>query len=49
VTLPIQKLLFLGDEILLNLSYASSPSINPSKSEGGQDFLNYHILSVLSG
>jgi hypothetical protein len=36
VTLPIQKLLFFGDEILLKLSYASSPSLNPFKSEGGQ-------------
>ena len=33
---PFQKLVSFGDEILLNLNYASSPSLNPSKSEGGQ-------------
>src|SRR4030067_3703838 len=36
VTLPFQKLVFFGNESLPNLNYASSPSLNPFKSEGGQ-------------
>ncbi len=33
---PFQTRAFFGDEILLNLNYASSPPLKPFKSEGGQ-------------
>jgi hypothetical protein len=36
VILPFRKLVFFGDEILPHLKYASSPLLNPFKSEGGQ-------------
>jgi hypothetical protein len=49
VILPCQNLVFFAQEILPNLNYASSPSLNPFKSEGGQaldDDIGFYNISV---
>jgi len=47
--LALQNLVFFGQEIIPNLNYASSPLLNPFKSEGGQDILKSEKQEMVIG